>query len=109
MNKLSKILSLSLLLCLMIMTMNFQNVKAQQPDYAKWGQMAIGEIKKKYADSEVTEYEYLGRTTVSNSKSRDTFDFVVKKNTEKNIVRVYVFFNPQTNQLINIQTKLIQQ
>jgi hypothetical protein len=106
-NKLSKISSLSFLLCLMLMTVHFQDVKAQPPDYAKWSRAALSEIMKKYPNSSVTDFKYLGRSNISNTQSKDTFDFMLQKNTEKKVVRADVYFNPQTNQLISIQTKIV--
>jgi len=54
----------------MLMTVHFQDVKAQPPDYAKWSRAALSEIMKKYPNSSVTDFKYLGRTNISNTNPK---------------------------------------
>ena len=97
-----------LLFSLILISILFQGVSAQEQDYAKWGTMALNAVKVQYPGSDVSEYEYLGRNIISDTETKDTFDFVVKKNATKKLVRAYVTFNPKNNQLINLQIKEIQ-
>ena len=96
------------MICVILMLGFTQSINAQQPDYAKWGQAAIAEVKKQYPDSQETDYEYLGRKTVSRTESQDTFDFKVTTGGQKKLVRAYVTFNPQTNKLVHIRLIEIQ-
>jgi hypothetical protein len=72
---------------------------AQQPDYAKWGKMAITVVKENYPDAEVSEYKYEGRKSISETKAEDTFVFTVKKDQKTLPVKVVVTFNPKTDTL----------
>lgn len=107
MKTLSKVFSIMLLLSFFLMSSFVQESHAQQePDYAKWGKIAIEEVIKKYPGSKETDYEYLGRKTLSGTESQDTFEFRVTEDAKKRLVRAYVIFNPQTNKLV--RTKIVE-
>jgi hypothetical protein len=72
---------------------------AQQPDYAKWGKIAVNVVKENYVDGEVSEYKYEGRKSISDEKAEDTFVFQVKKDNKVANVKVVVSFNPKTDTL----------
>jgi len=103
-----RLISHAFMTCVILMLVFTQSINAQQPDYAKWGQAAIAEVIKQYPDSQETDYEYLGRKTVSRTESQDTFDFKVTTGGQKKLVRAYVTFNPQTNKLVHIRIIEIQ-
>ncbi|WP_134702774.1 DUF3889 domain-containing protein [Ammoniphilus sp. YIM 78166] len=103
MTKPSKVFSFMLILCFMLMSILTPASHAQpEPDYAKWGKLAMEEVMKKYPGSQETDYEYLGRKTLSSTETQDAFDFKVVDNSKKKLVRAYVVFNPQTNKLVKI-------
>jgi hypothetical protein len=70
---------------------------AQQPEYAKWGKIAMNVVKENYVDADVTEYKYEGRRAISEEKAEDTFLFQVKRDNQTTPVRVIVMFNPKTD------------
>ena len=108
MKTLSKVFSMMLVLSFMLMSISTVQASSTQtePDYAKWGKIAIQEVMKKYPGSQETDYEYLGRTALSRTESQDAFDFRVTANGKKKLVRAYVIFNPQTNKLV--KTKIVE-
>lgn len=103
----SKIIKISIIALTLLMTMSII-IYAQEQDYAHWGKTALEEVKKQYPNSQVSDYEYLGRNIIANNEVQDSFDFVIKKGFTKKLVRAYVSFNPQNNQLISIRIKEIQ-
>ncbi|MBM6617061.1 DUF3889 domain-containing protein [Bacillus suaedaesalsae] len=82
---------------------------AQEPDYAKWGNMAITIVKENYPDAEVKEYKYEGRKAVNVEKAEDSFTFDVKKGTQPVKVKVVVTFNPKLNSLVTLSLEEIKQ
>ncbi|KAA0547394.1 DUF3889 domain-containing protein [Bacillus sp. BGMRC 2118] len=75
---------------------------AQQPDYTKWGNMAITIVKENYPEADVKEYKYEGRKSVSPQKAEDSFTFDVTKGSKPVKVKVVVTFNPQINSLVTL-------
>lgn len=59
-------------------------------DYAKWGRMALEETKKKYPNSEVSDYEYDTRRVAPDGTISDFFDFTVFQDGKKRLVKVGV-------------------
>jgi hypothetical protein len=59
-------------------------------DYAKWGKMALKETKKKYPNSEVSDYEYDTRRVAPDGTISDFFDFTVFQDGKKRLVKVGV-------------------
>lgn len=109
MKTLSKIFPLMLILSFMFTSIFAHESHAQpEPDYAKWGKIAIEEVMKKYPGSQETDYEYLGRKTLSRTETQDAFDFRVTAEGKKRLVRAYVIFNPQTNKLVRTQIVEVQ-
>jgi hypothetical protein len=82
---------------------------AQQPDYAKWGKMAITVVKENYVDAEVSEYKYEGRKSINEVKAEDTFVFQVKRENQTTPVKVVVTFNPKTNTLQSLSLEELKQ
>ncbi|WP_456276136.1 DUF3889 domain-containing protein [Bacillus sp. AK128] len=76
---------------------------AEQPDYAKWGKMAITVVKENYTEQEVSDYKYEGRKQLSDSKAEDQFLFEVKQDEKKHYVRVIITFNSKTDTLQSLQ------
>lgn len=59
-------------------------------DYAKWGRMALEETKKKYPNSEVSDYEYDTRRVAPDGTITDFFDFTVLQDGKKRLIKVGV-------------------
>ncbi|MFZ3590806.1 DUF3889 domain-containing protein [Bacillus sp. DJP31] len=72
---------------------------AEQPDYEKWGKIAINVVKESYVNEQVSDYKYEGRKSVSDVKAEDTFSFQVKRDNKEFTVKAVVAFNPKTETL----------
>ncbi|MED1862633.1 DUF3889 domain-containing protein [Fictibacillus nanhaiensis] len=59
-------------------------------DYGKWGKMALAETKKKYPNSDVSDYQYDTRRVSQDGTISDFFDFTVNENGKKRLVKVGV-------------------
>ena len=59
-------------------------------DYSKWGKMALAETKKKYPNSDVSDYQYDTRRVSPDGTISDFFDFTVNEDGKKRIVKVGV-------------------
>ncbi|ANC78968.1 hypothetical protein ABE65_020050 [Fictibacillus phosphorivorans] len=66
------------------------NSSVTQKDYAKWGKMALAETKKKYPNSDVSDYQYDTRRVSPDGTISDFFDFTVYENGKKRVVKVGV-------------------
>ncbi len=59
-------------------------------DYSKWGKMALAETKKKYPNSDVSDYQYDTRRVSPDGTISDFFDFTVNEDGKKRLVKVGV-------------------
>ncbi|WP_137791118.1 DUF3889 domain-containing protein [Bacillus sp. E(2018)] len=70
-------------------------------DYSKWGKMALAETKKKYPNSDVSDYQYDTRRVSPDGTISDFFDFTVDENGKKRFVKVGVMHDD--NKLIDMK------
>lgn len=75
---------------------------AQNPDYEKYGRIAITVVKEDYPGDEIKEYQYLGRKNISETKVEDSFRFQVQEQNQKFNVTVRVTHDIKTNKLLTI-------
>jgi len=76
-------------------------VKRTDPAYAQWGAVAIKEAGKKYG-SEVVDYLYMGRRTLSRDLAEEKFKLWLRKESREFGVYVTVRYHPATRQLVSI-------
>jgi putative cell wall-binding protein len=104
---------LSLLICCLFHITAWQAVNAQQqqqqPDYEKWGRIAVAVVKENYPDSEIIDYKHLGQQNVSVTQSKHTFTIEVKHRNQTFNVKVVVTYNPRTDRLISVGMEEIRQ
>lgn len=94
----SKIMIITFLL--LVIPVNF--VLAQQPDYAKWGKIAVEEIKKEYPKYEMVDYLYEGKVVISDEREQYNFKMTLELNEVRKEVRVYALVNPKKDKLIDV-------
>ncbi|MBD1382257.1 DUF3889 domain-containing protein [Metabacillus arenae] len=75
----------------------------QDVDYEKWSKVAISSVQKEYPQAELTDLKFAGQEKVNENQSKDTFEIKVKQNGESFTARVEVFFNPKTEELLNVK------
>ncbi|WP_454191770.1 DUF3889 domain-containing protein [Paenibacillus sp. Marseille-Q7038] len=72
-----------------------------EPAYAKWGIIAVKKAETEYG-APVKDYAHIGRTVISESRAEEKFRLVLKKENKEFTVEVTVRFNPQTDELSNV-------
>jgi capsular polysaccharide biosynthesis protein len=82
---------------------------AQQPDYEKYGRIAITVVKEDFPSEEVKEYKYLGRKKISETEVMDSFEFQVTENGKPVTVVVYISHNLADNKLLSLTVEKKQQ
>jgi Protein of unknown function (DUF3889) len=103
---------LSLLICCLFQFTAWQSVHAQQqqqPDYEKWGKIAVAVVKENYPNSEIIDYKHVERQDISVTQSKHTFTLQVKQRNQTFNVKVIVTYNPRTDRLISVTMEEIRQ
>jgi hypothetical protein len=78
------------------------STQAQQPDYEKYGKIAIAVVKADYPGEEVRDYKYLGRKKINDTTVEDSFRFQVQEDTKKIDVIVRVNHDLSNNKTLTI-------
>jgi hypothetical protein len=73
----------------------------KEPDYAKWGQLAMKEVKKKY-NSSIIDYLHVGRTQIDPQISEEKFKFWLRSSSREFGVYVKIRFDNATEKVISI-------
>lgn len=80
-------------------------VSAQQPDYEKYGKIAISVVQGDYPGEPVTDYQYMGRKNLGGGQVEDSFLFTVKENGKKVKPLVKVRHSIANNKLVNLSVE----
>ncbi|RFU62021.1 DUF3889 domain-containing protein [Peribacillus glennii] len=80
-------------------------VSAQQPDYEKYGKIAISVVQGDYPGESVTDYQYMGRKNLGNGQVEDSFLFTVKENGKTVKPLVKVRHSVTNNKLLNLSVE----
>lgn len=79
---------------------------AQQPDYEKYGRIAIVVVKEDFPGDEVKEYKYLGRKKISETDVMDSFEFQVTERGKPVTVVVNISHNLANNKLLSLTVEM---
>jgi hypothetical protein len=74
-----------------------------EPEYAKWGKVALAETKRHYKGSTITMYKHLGRRALNSWQIAEIFQFIVKKDGKQIPVDVRVFYEKDTGRVMKVQ------
>lgn len=77
---------------------------ALQPEYAKWGRMAVLETKKRYPNADIIDYLHIGRKQLSPTVAEEQFKLWLreKQNNREFGVFVNIKFNVNTEEVIEM-------
>ncbi|MCM3094320.1 MULTISPECIES: DUF3889 domain-containing protein [unclassified Cytobacillus] len=103
-----KFLSMLMLTCLLAGGGSLAGA-VQQPDYEKYGRIAIAVVKEDYPGEEVVDYQYGGRKKISETDVTDTFTFTVKENGKPVTVLVNVTHNLKDNKAVSLSVERKEQ
>ncbi|MFJ7745467.1 DUF3889 domain-containing protein [Peribacillus sp. NPDC097295] len=76
---------------------------AANPDYEKYGKIAIAVVQADYPGDDVTDYEYKGRKKLANNQVEDDFVFLVVENGKEFNVIVTIQHNLKNNKLLSMK------
>lgn len=89
---------------LLLLYGGFPDSLQAEPDYARWGRIAVQETIKRY-QANVLDYEHIGRTELSSDEAEEQFKLWIKQGTREFGLLVSVRFNPKTNEQLSIHFK----
>lgn len=75
--------------------------ETSQPEYAKWGQLAMKETKNRYPTASIIDYLHLGRET-KNGLTIERFKLWLKQNNKEFGVFITISFDSKTEVVKNI-------
>jgi hypothetical protein len=76
--------------------------KASEPQYAKWGRLAMEEVSRKYREN-IVDYLHLGRTYFQDDEAEEAFKLWLRSAEREFGVLVKIRFHTVTEQVISIQ------
>jgi hypothetical protein len=75
--------------------------RAKEPAYAKWGQLAMSQVKNKY-DADIVDYKHLGRKEINPHIAEEDFKFWLRSDSREFGVYVKIRFEPSTEKVQSI-------
>lgn len=76
---------------------------AANPDYEKYGKIAIAVVQADYPGDDVTDYEYKGRKKLANNQVEDDFVFLVVENGKEFNVIVSIQHSLNNKKLLSLK------
>ena len=73
-----------------------------QPEYAKWGRLAMTETQKRYPNAEIIDYLHIGRRQISPTIAEERFKLWLRESSREFGVFVYIQFNTNTEEVKKI-------
>jgi hypothetical protein len=73
-----------------------------EPNYARWGKLAVSETQKRFPRASVIDYLHVGRQVISPSTTQEMFKFWLKDDKHEFGVYVRILFNTKTEQILHI-------
>ncbi|MDG5788362.1 DUF3889 domain-containing protein [Evansella sp. AB-P1] len=70
-----------------------------------WGRLLSGVIQSAYPSSQVVNYQPIGKTEVSPTQTRETYEFTLQGLQGQLKIRGNVVYNSSTNQLVSVDLK----
>ncbi|MFO1442712.1 DUF3889 domain-containing protein [Bacillus sp. Bva_UNVM-123] len=97
-----KLMLLFMTIGLFLTTFYSVSARNENPDYEKYGRIAIAVVKEDFPGEDVTEYEYKGREKLTDTDVLDTFSFQLKENEHPITVTVKIAHSLKNKKLLNL-------
>ncbi|UVI32582.1 YqzG/YhdC family protein [Paenibacillus spongiae] len=78
------------------------NVVIAEPDYAKWGRIAMQETAKRYR-ADIVDYKHLGRKTDRPGIVSESFKLILNSGTRQFGIKVQIWFEQESERITQIQ------
>ena len=79
---------------------------AAEPDYAKWGRLAMQTADEKF-DADIVDYKYLGRSELRQGEAVETFRLWLKRPDREFGVLVRITVDTRTDQAKKVESETI--
>ncbi|MGN7356184.1 DUF3889 domain-containing protein [Paenibacillus sp. SAF-054] len=86
---------------LLIFILLFSNQAHAQPEYAKWGNIAVQETLKRYQAS-IIDYLHVGRTQAASNITEEKFKLLLRSGTKEFAVFVTIQFETSTERVLSV-------
>lgn len=93
---------LAMMLLVGLLIVYLPSPAAAEPDYAKWGRLAMKETVKRY-NANIVDYKHVGRSESANEIASETFRLLLDKGSHKFEVTVRIWFERKSERVIRIQ------
>jgi hypothetical protein len=80
---------------------NVEITPSPELEEEKWGKYLLELVQVGHPDFEVTDYKSVGKTEISPTRTKETFDFILHQQQEELKIRGNVIYNPQTDRVIS--------
>ncbi|GGA80946.1 DUF3889 domain-containing protein [Ornithinibacillus halotolerans] len=81
--------------------MKVEIISSPELEAEKWGKYLLELVQTAYPEFEVTDYKSVKKEELSESRVKETFDFILHLQNEEITVRGNVVYNPQTDRVIS--------
>lgn len=85
--------------------LNYPHQFGYQPPYAKWGTIAMQQVKSKYPNAKIIDYHYVGRFDKEYPVSSQVFKLWLKEGDKEFGVLVVLTFNRENDTLTEVEMK----
>lgn len=82
----------------------FDELQEDPPAYAKWGKIAVQEVKARYPEDKVVDYFHVGRKT-EGQETIETFKLWLEGDTKEFGVIIDIHFNTDSEEITDLQFK----
>ncbi|TLS38179.1 DUF3889 domain-containing protein [Pseudalkalibacillus caeni] len=82
-----------------------EDKKEQEPEYAKWGKIALQAVKEKYPDWKETDFLFKEKSKTEEGNVQHTFNVKLSKGETTKELEVKVIHNPSTGQPVLVKIK----
>ncbi|MBP2078020.1 DUF3889 domain-containing protein [Oceanobacillus polygoni] len=87
---------------------NIEIIPSPELEQEKWGKYLLEVTEVAYPNYNVTDYNAIGKTMISSSLVRETFEFVLQSSQETLKVQGNVVYNPTTDRIISFNLQEVQ-
>lgn len=74
-----------------------------EPNYAKWGKVAMEETVKTYQNASIVDYKYEGRQKLGGGQAEERFKLRLRQDSHEFGVRVSIRIKDDSDTLINVK------
>ncbi|WP_026691218.1 DUF3889 domain-containing protein [Alteribacter aurantiacus] len=74
----------------------------EEPEYARWGKLAVEKVKERYPDVKVVDYLHVGRKEIDEDTASETFKLWMRGDDREFGVFVTITFEKETDEVLEI-------